>query len=737
MPRIEASHNFRRTIAGLTAAAAVGASLATAGCAPDDEPDIRIERIVDGDSSPTDELAKRIAATQTVLDVLVGSEGGDKASDLLGAEKGHVIGGPTLQAAASKQRAADIIRTFTNESDDEQPDPDKMNAAFGAIGDPKLAKRATTAVMTTYVGKLLDRVGNNDIEPAAVRTYLQGSKWNNTNTAKVMKVAETLDAADAADLGAYFDAKDVAAAKRDLADISDKKLRELAMANVEAQLIDDDFDRLGYRGISLKQVKRHIKGLSDPTVRAMARRAMRTYNPDDAYWEIGREPYNVSELKYRTADKLDARQYVADDAARDMRTATTNLTDSLRVRYGDLSGEIEGLISTEVARHNHMPTVRNAEVHVDRIADGSAPIDLSDVRGRKQIRDSYKPDTTYDQFAEVYAEDGAMRFRVEDKSRLSPEAQKSIEAVIAANRPLLEAAFRRGDLLSMRFVIADEYNPFYAPNSREIVMVLPRDDSTSVDQLRSAMTHETVHSLVNSAFAEESSVTKAEAAKVKQACTLLSRDAYRGFQNYAAIFPDKLDALISKVPNSDKKLYRKLKSEIEKGNISKLLEDPLAMDSYFAKDLRFTDCQEVTLGDLMRYIADKSGSEDPSKTADSAIENAKDLPEFEAVLDMWIGSVVDFSLFKRLSESQFVDTEYMYKEYLGHPRDNANEMMATFTDVTLVYTSQVRKLLRTMSSQERKIVLQATDASYTIIEHRHPALKKHLDKVYKQLADTK
>ncbi len=469
-------------------------------------------------------------------------------------------------------------------------------------------------------------------------------------------------------------------------------------------------------------IERDVKDLNGEA-KTLALQYARNIRDGVQYSEPGQKLYEELYARYRDAVKKVARYARrANDAYIKSKSLLTN------------RGGIDAAVRKAIVEHNGVKSEPIKEM-LPKLSQPWAAIDLSNVVGNKSYREAYDQDVVWHQFGEIYAQDGSIQTEFYEDSNLSDEARAQLERLIDDVKPLLASAFAKGDLLSVRFTIGDDFEPYFDPTTHEIVMGLSRYDELSEDLFRTSLVHETVHSLSSTAFSQEVAVSREEASAVNRACNALSREAYNQFELEVKLMNgEELDSLVESSKGPIKKAFKYLKTQIESGKLSNLMAETVYKADFNSKDLNDTRCTDANFADMMyEVIGESSGYEQASEIYEE-MQNIYDKDQsFNRLVNAWIGAIHKYSLFKQLNESSFVKTDYVWKDYLGHSRDNASEMIASVTDVSLSYPKEVRELIVGLNSSDRAAVESALDASYKILYNRHPNLKPYLKAHLSQL----
>ena len=463
------------------------------------------------------------------------------------------------------------------------------------------------------------------------------------------------------------------------------------------------------------------------------------------------------DAEYDTSVYFDSREAYERLQEAKGRLEETLLVDIEKSRYDArhyyvslLSGDnVEAIFREQIKSFNNINA--STEMHaLPELHDPGKPIDLSSVLGVKTYQASAEQGLYEQEFGEVRAMNGKLELAIHDGSKISHEAEEQLRRLTEDALPLLESAFGNGDLISIRFVAGDYFDPYFDPTSHEVHMILPQDNSTSEEQFRQALVHEVIHALVSSVYDQKRQVTDEESLLVKNACTSLAAQSLEYFNQSMDVYPEILDNLISSAQTEqDRIIFTSLKKIIVEDEILSILQEGTgSIYEWNQKDVGVTDCG----GDVVNFrtvlnaaIQDYDGLRVYDYNQKNVIiesiharyfnvdEKIID-PNYYRLLTAWTESYNEYSLWKKLNESAYVDTKYYLKDYLGHSDDNSTELMASLGDVSLNNASEIKMMMLGLNESDRKTVYDAIDATYTIISNRHPSLSSFLQTWKKQFA---
>ncbi|QQS20294.1 hypothetical protein IPL85_02500 [Candidatus Saccharibacteria bacterium] len=685
-------NNTPLAVKGIAAAASLGIFLS--GCtegssvssdvATSRPSDGHVLYVGEGSASPTDTLANQLAQTQAMRAKTM-EKGADLAA--LEANTGTLAVGAAALKKTIQFKMAEKTLPFPDQSryDKTMIDNIQFQKASNQITDPDIRKSYQEIFKSGIVTKVLNGVRFDDIEQDEARASLDSVEPKLSE--KYSKTLDDLDVSGAV-IRKYYDP---AAILEDITDVRSLALKEKATKYANTQTGSSASRKL-YKELSTQ---------GDEAIKVAEAAS-------DSYFT----KFEV-ERRYLAAGKL------VDAAAR------------------------------EVIINHNAGIVAPQEVTFHPLDNPSKKIDLKQVKGPKKYYSTLDPSKPpLAQFAEVYVQNGNVAFRFEEGSNVTSEAAAQMQKIVGDVSPLLAHAFQAGDLVTVRFIIGNTYNPYFVLRAKEVHMVLSDVDPLSEEQLRQGLVHEVTHSMVDAAFGEEI-ISKHEASLVKNACRLLTNEAYSQYTQALKLSPEAVQRLIDKTSGDAQKFFLNLKERVDTGSLSEIAESSMAESVVTETDINWTDCNDHTFGDFAvalgydaglsnprsvykniqeKYMPDALSGPTPTSgnaTATPASTESND-PDFYAVVKGWDDAVSKYSLFRRLNEASFVRTDSWTKEYLGHSRDNAHELMATVFDVSLSNPAELKQLISGLNANERNAVYAAINATYTTITSRHPALATSL-----------
>ena len=478
----------------------------------------------------------------------------------------------------------------------------------------------------------------------------------------------------------------------------------------------------------LQKAQQQALSISDPAIRKVALDAIED-RIKTGYADYGSIPWSrlrdfvdkgeLEAWRRKTEESLKYSQYNLE---------AYDISNELEQESKRVIDDIDAQIAKWVQEYNAIRIDPTKPVEIDRLTNPGESIDLSGVEGSKEIHNLLRKlepgednPKVLAQFAEISASDGTLTLTFEEGSNIGGKAKDQIKEIVADVEPLLLAAFANGDLASVRFIIDEkDHGPYYVGNIREIHMVLPQDDSTSVSQLRATLVHENVHALTRSAFATDAEISPVELQQLSEACTAVRNTAHDATETAFNTFPGLLNRLRDKVKPQHKEIFDRLIDSAKRGTLESDINGDNDYDNEF-----FNDCLETGLHGT---ISDMAYKLDP-KLGDYELDYLFDLPQYDKLFDRWIDIQDYFSIYERLNESTYVKTDYLYADFLGHSRDEAGELVASVGDIAINYPRQFANVMKDMDPSGRDAAIKALRLSFTLIINRHPSLLGYLAKV--------
>lgn len=379
-------------------------------------------------------------------------------------------------------------------------------------------------------------------------------------------------------------------------------------------------------------------------------------------------------------------------------------------------------VTEMIKQQNQLPELE-AVIALEALSNPQELFDLTDVQGTKLIRDAYElldnPEAEpLEQFAEIYVENGELVLKVQEDTNLTETGVQQLRDLLDRLKPLLAAGFGNGDISSIHFVASADYNPYYLPSTREIYMILPTDDSTSLDQLHSGLIHEAVHALTRSAFAAGAEVAPDELANLAAACNSLRNSALDSVS--LSFQPEDLSAVRDLARPEHQAIFDVLIQLDESYTLPSILQET-SMTQYAG--MYFNNCYGFNLADLIMYAAGQAGN---SELEWEDLSYLTDNEAFSNLAQKWYDAMHFYAIYNDLNESAFVDTDYLFSDYLGHSQDNASEMVASVANAAVSFTPEFIEMTSGMTPRDKMATIQSLQISFDLIMNRHPSLVPYL-----------
>lgn len=635
---------------------------------------------------------------------------------------------------------------------------EQAKAEAGTISNPSIRAQAEHAVEATYADTAVQDASSNidtsgGFDNASAEQTLRDDLAPVADP-KIRSIAEELLAVDEAQsLVQGFSPSDppmqtdIDTFKQNADKITDPSLRNAVMQGGEAafaQAILNATTGEADGGISPDSAQKLIdKSISDPKVKEHALAALAGFSSDGMGG--GYVPDNDDTLAL--LDLADPNTFYNNLTSKDeaklyglpLKGGAT-ASDYFQTQ-GDKAALADGqALDNVLTKYNGHVTNESVKT-IRPLENPDATIDLSHARGPQQIPNIGRFFTSPDekgtqpamlsQFGEIYAQGGKLHFEVQADAGLSPETVKRLETIVDNVRPILDAAFSSGDLISVHFVVSDEYNPYFIPDAHQIVVVLPKNNVVSMQELQGAIVHETGHALTNPIFSGENPPSAADTRQIVNACNVVRDTTFDTLQsNLKYLYPDLLTNLLAEASPTDKPMIETLIQTVESGSIANFF-GPSGIDAAY-----LNNCLPSSVNDLMFYAANDT-KHFPQKFKDDVDAMDKHLngglfklPAFKKFYDQWVQSTETYAMYSTLNESNYV-TNYTQDPTAvdeGHSQDNANELFASLFDDAVNYPTALGQAIGQLSTDtqngdQQDAALIAVRTTLSIQAEHHPSLK--------------
>lgn len=489
------------------------------------------------------------------------------------------------------------------------------------------------------------------------------------------------------------------ALKAELAQV-EKSTRDKAMSSLEGHFALDVVEKVGYGNLSQAQALKMIgfirdKGLRDQVAKtiemvAKDQAAQADYDGDSyRYYDEAEELRDALEDRVEAADK-------AMDGLKDGITAEAGkLTEKIEDIYDASEAKVEATLAQNASGLEPLP------INTDTVKQPSDPtqsIDFSSLKISEMIPNDAKPFVDHDkndimredklpQFAEVYVENGVMKFRVAEDSGLAPQSQQAMEQVLDNLSPLVVEAFRAGKLNGIHFVMVDsedQFNGSYGP-SRDAYVLVPKTHMT-VQALQLVVSHEVIgHGLTEDAITQAEDGSE-DAQAISRVCSAVRSTVHKRLETSLELSSDRLDALAAVVDPGYQVTLLELKRIVQHGGLlHKELTEDLGVEKYAGA--RFNDCIGMSLQGALNDVAYSAGVKLPEGQTFSEMYGA--LPQYEDLLSVWNTAVNTNTIYGYLNESNYTDNLNAYEAGMGHSDDNVSELTASVVNVAIHYPDQM------------------------------------------------
>ena len=702
--------------------------LALSGC------DVIAQDGPDQDTSPSAAFIKREIAFDAFRDALLAGtpKPADARQQIATIANGNT-GVATAATAAVNAGYATLLAE--NASQRGLTNPKDGDTRFSDISDPNLRGELEWFTYVTDAGELVRNPKLDGGSIAQSRTDLANTMPGGAEQTRDHAL-RALDAAYAHSLvtDLYSGSADESEVRANLGNIKDPAVLEAVTPVIDGYDASDAVKDLYLGRVTAAEARADIANITDPHIRARALQALEEV-------EATGDPYaaqdDSTELYLQANSSRGALDVVDADFDADVGSANTQGTRFSAARYTTL--EAVDVAMGRVAAETAALTPKPME-SFEPLVDLGQKVDLSDISGELEIANACiavssaegskgcGPET-YNQFGEIYAKDGSLHLTFREDSNMTPALRAQFETVFAQTRPLLEAAFASGELVTVRYIVADSFDPGYVADTRELYMVLPGDDSMTLDQLAQGLTHETMHALTRNLFAQYQ-VSEPELKQLSLACNELRKTVYEDFEDALYVHPEWLEALHVKAKPEHKKLIETIIASVREGNLAETLA--VRLDN-LATQPTLNECFNVLNGgvasgnDVVLEARDEAQS-DATYTDLSYLLNGE---EAVALKKEWAKALTYGSVYDDIiNESNYATADPRVKPYLGHGEDNAKEMCASIANAALAYKQQFSSSLGHLNNTATVDEYRATQAAlkFTLnyIAQKHPSLQTYM-----------
>lgn len=472
-----------------------------------------------------------------------------------------------------------------------------------------------------------------------------------------------------------------------------------------------------------------IDGISDAATKAEAARALNKYAAND--YDGGEDiRYKIDDQERKLQDALD--DTCAVDFQRDVKAAQ-GFDDEMSGVIGEGVDQVEADLNNQFAQNAGLHPTVVTELPQD--TEPSAVINMTGVTGKQKIHnDAYAKDQsvddgekqpeTYNQFGEIYAQDGQLVFKIRDDANLSAETRQRLQKAFELDRPFLEASFAAGQLVSVHFVTGESFEPFYYTPSRETYMVMPTDDRMSQDELTMGLRHETIHSLVREMYRGLSG-TNDQLDRLNHACNSLIKTAYDDFQLTLETQPELLANLRAAAKPEHKPIIDAMIKAVKDGHLSEITTDPRnQLPNASSNQCKDADSSAV----ILRSAKEKAGVE----TKDGDLGYLIESDAYTAFNKEWSSFMDYLSIYRNfIDESAYVVTNNPDKRLYGHGEQDANEATTSILDAVITYRGKFHDGFIKLEPDEQAAVREMLGVAAEFAAENHPSLAPYFAKASK------
>lgn len=561
---------------------------------------------------------------------------------------------------------------------------------------------------------------------AAAHQKIMASGASTAITTKVLRYVESQQLDDVfSDLAIGASSPEEAHAS--LVQVRDPELRAIAERHFETTIAEDALRKLEDKEISKTQAQRVAKRwINSNGLKATMKRALADWKGTD---ETGMPQYSSGMPRVA----LQEAHYASTQALQNTTVPKPNFAGDanrqLAAEFDDASRKVEVRLGQIVAQRNNIGAVSVAKALPLAEHDLHATINLENVKGTATVPDvpsvveagrrgePLANGERLNEFAQVIIADGQLELIFSKNAQVSTQAKQLIRQAFEQVKPFMVSAARTGELSKVRFVLGepDDFNPYYLIGQREEIMVLPKDDSTTLDQLVSTWTHETVHSLVRDAF-NAGALTKQQERMVVNTCTSLQENMYKNMQNTITTSVRQLTELEAKARPEHRAIFADMRKDAQAGTLVREMGNREFYDQVGSMRVNGCDKANEILTDSLAHYENLHGV----SSKDLAYLNGT--PEMDEFASQLEAQVVATSIYKKLNESHYVQTNWVGQERIGHSEENANELIASTMDALLTYEPQLAAAIKTMNAPDKQLTWQVIEMGSKIVRAKHPEL---------------
>jgi hypothetical protein len=721
---------------GLVRATAIvalaGAAAGLAGCtSSEDAPESRF--VQPKPIAPATAMVDRMVAADQFNSNLEGyaSDFG-KATTLMVKASG---GNPKIQAAMQRaidaKQAASLIGDIRGDITSDVPFVAGQGPKLATIVNPEVRTHSATSIYVFGANKVIE--GFDVDEPETMDKARKDIADNMPAGAEEERdnALACVDVKYAEDLTVGVGNADTAEEQKirdGLSSIKDPKVRATAAKSVDLEDAADALHQLGYNGITAAEARADLANVADDGIRSKALKAVKAHENGDDYAadDIG---YDLDEQ----SSELDL-TVTSSEHSEDVAKAIDFVSGLAEVVFKE-GNVVDAEFGLEFAKASGLK-LSPAEIPA-ALKNPEQMIDLTELEGKTTVPNSYKltaPDGTsedrekregmpdsFNQFGEIYMKDGKVTFDLQEG--LDPKFVEVLKKGYEQVLPFMQAGFASGELATMRFIVADDFDPAYAPTTREVYFVFGKE-KISADRLVSAWKHEILHGISRNVL-NDTGVTDAERMRVATACNNMKATVYDDFESSLKYDDTKtLERLRDAALPKHKPIIEAFIKSVNDGTLAKDLKANPSSLKY--NDMVLNECLEA--GNVATLFYDMQARANVTTDKEDELDY---LFKSQAYTDFYKKYDVDIqygSLFNKINESTYMTDADPGKLDMGHSEDNIDEMYASILDAALTWPDKFRETLKGMEREDQKVVLDMLGAC-TEQMAKHPSLQPYVIKL--------
>jgi hypothetical protein len=716
------NNNISQPVALLVAASVGAGSLS--GCEAIGQNDDSRRVVQGGVESRTDAVASQFSIDGTVytmaFDDYIDKEEWGRMQDMRGKTSGAAS---RLLGATTARYLIDSVRQYTT-SDEIESAQDVKDAMTGLDAD--ISQKTLSAWTLKNVDNEVQRVQLGSISYEDFQKTLADKGINNLDPKVSIAVQQSIGADKIDDINEWTNPD---RADESLEGITDPTVRKLYDKKKSVFIADDIIDKLSALYTTKEGATNELEGIIDPKIKTLATAALQSFDYgtiDEWYKKYSNSLADAQEGVDTEVAELAKKAEAVYKKAVDI----SKINDEIDKTKLEAAGSLDIEISKRIKEFNKNLRPKQLTA-IDKLKDPNAALRLEEASGDKKVTvNEGGVETVYDQLGEIYFDGEKTSLVFDADADIDGETRQHIEEAVEANRPLIEAAQAQGTLLTVRLLINPEgyatdydYSPHYDGMAREVRMIVPKNNSVSVDMFRSGLTHELIHALVADAYYGLDKVSDKEIEKMASACNAISMQAYTEFSVRMKYSTQQLDALIAIAGKEDQKLLKNMRKLIQTDKLDDVLAKNMHNNKYaYSLD---TACESANFFNIVALSA-LNDDANASEVISGFYDRLGETKEFDEVYAVWDDALKFYGLNKKLNESSYVITDSDVKKYLGHTEDNGNELMASTVDAVLNYPAQMNQVYKDLPKEDRVGMRLAVETSIGLLTKRFPTLKGYL-----------